>query len=125
LKSSAWSLRYDDTAFGLDLAKKSERLPFVAPLALYSREIGRVLRIAHTRVTNRYQYLPVWWNFPVLLEGKDVMLNHVGRLLRDDAGATAIEYGLIAALIAVAIIAAATAVGGNLATLFTSIGGSL
>jgi pilus assembly protein Flp/PilA len=45
--------------------------------------------------------------------------------LRDDSGATAIEYGLIAALIAVAIIAAATTVGGNLATTFTNVGNSL
>ena len=43
----------------------------------------------------------------------------------DDAGATAIEYGLIAALIAVAIITAATTVGGNLATTFTTVGNKL
>jgi pilus assembly protein Flp/PilA len=41
--------------------------------------------------------------------------------LRDDSGATAIEYGLIAALIAVVIIAAVTAVGTNLSTTFTSV----
>ncbi|HEY1505425.1 MAG TPA: Flp family type IVb pilin [Stellaceae bacterium] len=45
--------------------------------------------------------------------------------LRDESGATAIEYGLIAALIAVAIIAGATAVGTNLGTTFTAIGNSL
>jgi pilus assembly protein Flp/PilA len=45
--------------------------------------------------------------------------------LRDESGATAIEYGLIAALIAVAIIAGATAVGTSLGTTFTSIGNSL
>jgi len=43
------------------------------------------------------------------------------RLLRDDEAVTAIEYGLIAALIAVAIILAVTAVGTQLATLFTYI----
>jgi pilus assembly protein Flp/PilA len=42
-------------------------------------------------------------------------------LLRNDAGATAIEYGLIAALIAVAIITAATTVGTNLGATFTNI----
>ena len=47
------------------------------------------------------------------------------RLLRDDAGATAIEYGLIAALIAVAIIAGATTVGGNLATTFGNVASSI
>ncbi|HWE74698.1 MAG TPA: Flp family type IVb pilin [Stellaceae bacterium] len=46
-------------------------------------------------------------------------------LLRDDAGATAIEYGLIAALIAVAIITAATTVGTNLATTFGNVASSL
>jgi pilus assembly protein Flp/PilA len=46
-------------------------------------------------------------------------------LLRNDAGATAIEYGLIAALIAVAIIAGATTVGGNLGTTFSNIASSI
>jgi pilus assembly protein Flp/PilA len=40
---------------------------------------------------------------------------------RDEEGVTAIEYGLIAALIAVAIIAGAGLVGGNLNQLFTDI----
>ena len=43
------------------------------------------------------------------------------RLLRDESGATAIEYGLIAALVSVAIIVALTALGGSLNTLFTNI----
>jgi pilus assembly protein Flp/PilA len=49
-------------------------------------------------------------------------MNIVARFANDESGATAIEYGLIAALIAVGIIAAATALGGNLSTLFTNIG---
>ena len=53
------------------------------------------------------------------------MLNFVSRLLRQDAGATAVEYGLIAALISLVIIAGATLVGNNLATVFTNIGSSL
>jgi pilus assembly protein Flp/PilA len=40
---------------------------------------------------------------------------------RDDRGVTAIEYGLIAALIAVVIIGAVTLVGGELETTFTTI----
>ena len=40
---------------------------------------------------------------------------------KDESGATAIEYGLIAALIAVGIIAAATTLGGSLSTLFNKI----
>lgn len=42
-------------------------------------------------------------------------------LLRDEAGATAIEYGLIAALIAVAAITALTSLGSNLSTTFTKV----
>lgn len=43
------------------------------------------------------------------------------RLGRDRSGATAIEYGLIAALVAVVIIGAVGAVGTNLKTQFTNI----
>lgn len=47
------------------------------------------------------------------------------RFVRDEEGVTAIEYGLIAALIAVAIITAVTLVGTNLHDLFTKIAGEL
>lgn len=43
------------------------------------------------------------------------------RFLRDESGATAIEYGLIAALIAVVIITAVTTVGTNLTTTFNAV----
>ena len=43
------------------------------------------------------------------------------RFRRDESGATAIEYGLIAALIAVAIITAAGTLGSNLSTKFSHI----
>lgn len=43
------------------------------------------------------------------------------RFLKDESGATAIEYGLIAALISVALIAGATTLGTNLGTIFTNI----
>lgn len=42
------------------------------------------------------------------------------KLFKDESGATAIEYGLIAALIAVAAIAAMTALGGGLRTTFNT-----
>lgn len=45
--------------------------------------------------------------------------------LADESGATAIEYGLIAALIAVGIIAAATTLGNNLQGVFQRIAQSL
>jgi len=44
---------------------------------------------------------------------------------RDESGATAIEYGLIAALIAVVIITAVTSVGTNLSSTFTTVAGKL
>ncbi len=47
------------------------------------------------------------------------------RLIKDEAGVTAIEYGLIAALIAVVIIGAVTTLGTKLSTLFTTIATSL
>jgi pilus assembly protein Flp/PilA len=43
----------------------------------------------------------------------------------DDEGATAVEYGLMVALIAVAIIVAVTLVGTNLSALFTDVAGEL
>jgi len=45
--------------------------------------------------------------------------------LKDESGATAIEYGLIAALIAVVIITAVTAVGTQLSTTFNNISSSV
>lgn len=47
------------------------------------------------------------------------------RFLRDEEGVTAIEYGLIAALIAVMIIVGASLVGTELNNLFTNIGNCL
>jgi pilus assembly protein Flp/PilA len=45
--------------------------------------------------------------------------------VKDESGATAIEYGLIAAGISVVIIAAVKTVGTNLTTVFTSVGNAL
>ena len=49
------------------------------------------------------------------------MTNLFNRFVKDEDGATAIEYGLIAALIAVAIITAVTALGTELESAFTGI----
>jgi pilus assembly protein Flp/PilA len=49
------------------------------------------------------------------------MLLRVIRFLHDESGATAIEYGLIAAGISVAIIVAVTSLGTNLNTTFSSV----
>ena len=45
----------------------------------------------------------------------------ITKLLKDDSGATAIEYGLIAALIAVAAIAAFQLVGTSLSSIFNTV----
>jgi pilus assembly protein Flp/PilA len=53
------------------------------------------------------------------------MKNLVSRFLKDESGATAIEYGLIAAGIAIAIITAVNGVGTALSTNFGKISSSL
>ena len=53
------------------------------------------------------------------------MKNLVTRFLRNEDGVTAIEYGLIAALISVVIIGAAGVVGTNLAAVFTRLSAQL
>jgi pilus assembly protein Flp/PilA len=47
------------------------------------------------------------------------------RFIRDDSGATAIEYGLIAGLIAVVVVTAVTTVGTTLTNTFTNISNKL
>jgi pilus assembly protein Flp/PilA len=47
------------------------------------------------------------------------------KLIKNEKGATAIEYGLIAALIAVACIGALSSVGGNLSTKFNQVATNL
>jgi pilus assembly protein Flp/PilA len=49
------------------------------------------------------------------------MSKFVSRFMKDESGATAIEYGLIAALIAVVIIGAVTTLGTTLSTKFNTI----
>ena len=53
------------------------------------------------------------------------MSKFVTRFLKDESGVTAIEYGLIAALIAVVLVGALTALGGQLNTTFKEIGDAL
>jgi pilus assembly protein Flp/PilA len=53
------------------------------------------------------------------------MSNLFNRFVKDESGATAIEYGLIAALISVVIIGVLTTLGENLNTKFTQVSDSL
>jgi pilus assembly protein Flp/PilA len=57
--------------------------------------------------------------------GSSQLMNQVLRFVRNESGATAIEYGLIAGLISVVIITAVTTVGTNLKNTFNSISNSL
>jgi pilus assembly protein Flp/PilA len=52
-------------------------------------------------------------------------MRFIKKLRRDEKGATAIEYGLIAALIAVAAITAMTTLGDNLEKTYTTVSGEL
>ena len=53
------------------------------------------------------------------------MRHMIGRFLKDEEGATAIEYGLIAALISIAAVAAMQNVGNNLKTIFNTVATNL
>ena len=53
------------------------------------------------------------------------MLKILKSLFKDETGATAIEYGLIAALVSVAAIGALTTVGKNLGTTINNVAGQL
>jgi pilus assembly protein Flp/PilA len=53
------------------------------------------------------------------------MRTSFARFVKDESGATAIEYGLIAAGISVAILVAVNAVGTSLTSLFNTISGDL
>jgi len=52
-------------------------------------------------------------------------MNVLARFFHDESGSTAIEYGLIAALISTVIIGAVTFVGGNLQATFTGVSNAL
>ena len=49
------------------------------------------------------------------------MVKQIRKFVKDESGATAIEYGLIAALIAVALIAALETMGGSLSNMFNGV----
>jgi pilus assembly protein Flp/PilA len=53
------------------------------------------------------------------------MKNVLARFVKDQSGATAIEYGLIAALVSIAIIGALTTLGGKLSNNFNNVSNQL
>lgn len=52
-------------------------------------------------------------------------MQFIRKMLKNEEGATAIEYGLIAALIAIAIITGASSIGSSLATKFSEIASAI
>ena len=52
-------------------------------------------------------------------------MSKIVKFLKDEEGATAIEYGLIAGLVAIGIIVALTTLGGNLSSLFGRVSAKL
>jgi pilus assembly protein Flp/PilA len=53
------------------------------------------------------------------------MFQSLKAMIRDEEGATMVEYGLLVALIAMVALGAITTLGGNLSTLFSNVGTSL
>jgi pilus assembly protein Flp/PilA len=53
------------------------------------------------------------------------ILFHARQFLRDESGVSAIEYGLLAALVALAIVTGATALGTDLNSIFSAVGTKL
>ena len=83
----------------------------------YQRKItGATLPIREQLCRRRSNF----WLSDVQPQGAN-MTQLLKSFVKNESGATAIEYGLIAALIAVVIISAVTAVGTNLKTKFTNI----
>lgn len=61
----------------------------------------------------------------VMTEQEELPMTMFQRFLKDESGATAIEYGLIASLIAIAIIAVLGTLGTNLSTKFNQVATSI
>ncbi len=57
----------------------------------------------------------------IVPERRSPMMNHIMRFVREEEGATVLEYGLVAALIAAAIIGAVTALGTSVSNTFNNL----
>ncbi len=65
------------------------------------------------------------FTFFIFIKGRGIKMKKILRFLKEEEGVTAIEYGLIAALIAVLIIAAVTSVGLKLQGTFNAVDSAL
>jgi pilus assembly protein Flp/PilA len=92
----------------------------------YSLKIGRKTdRPFYLPLQNQSVKVPGVPEPPAQLGQEIRTMSLITRFLRDDSGATAIEYGLIAAGISVAIIATVTSLGGKLVTTFGKVNTAL
>jgi pilus assembly protein Flp/PilA len=64
------------------------------------------------------------WDFVITVFGR-LPMNMIARFVKDESGATAIEYGLIAALVSVAIIASLNTLSTALKATFTGVATTL
>ena len=113
-----WRSTYDSLALEAPLATTAVVVSpnFGSDRSVFAGAQGGVLRSVVLRRTGR--------EAPINTVGESHM-NMFARFVKDESGATAIEYGLIAALIAVAIIGAATMVGDELVNTFTKVSDEL
>jgi pilus assembly protein Flp/PilA len=56
---------------------------------------------------------------------QEIPMSHIKKLLQNTKGATAIEYGLIAALIAIAAVSAMSALGEKISTTFNNVNSNM
>jgi pilus assembly protein Flp/PilA len=68
---------------------------------------------------------PVVWLTGAMSRSQEHTMSILSRFAKDESGATAIEYGLIAGLISVVIITALTTIGTNMRGKFNAIGANL
>jgi pilus assembly protein Flp/PilA len=92
-----------------------EKAAFTPTRLLFRRKIDKLF--------NRLAITSVQWQGQTSQEA--LMISTLIRLWKNEGGATAIEYGLIAALIAVAAVATMTTVGTNLKAVFGTVASSL
>jgi pilus assembly protein Flp/PilA len=84
---------------------------------------GRLGRMQHVRTHHRRASAPSLQRGLALFDSGGLlpMKHFFVRFIRSEAAVTAVEYGLIAGLIAIAIITAASAIGTQIAVVFTGI----
>ncbi len=98
-----------------------KKTPFFNPYAMFPQAVrlARSLLIPCVRNGNGSN------DQKHISKGRKTMLRTITTFIRDEEGATAVEYGLMAALIAAVIIGVVTTLGTNLSAVFNSIAGQI